>query len=185
MFVLKSTYQKALDRIKEVEGESYYTAWMQSRDDVHKLNKALDITEAENVKLHDQVRSVLPDAHCTRCDVLKGRMYSLQSEYNGLMMDRNLQQTMADQHRKSYQEIKQRLAGSGYEELRQMRAKIASLQLELSIEKASKAVFGTVGASNEQFNNAELRTIRSLCHPDKHGNRKAANEITSKLNEMV
>lgn len=34
---------------------------------------------------------------------------------------------------------------------------------------------------NTQFSEAELRTLLSLCHPDKHGGKESATRITQKL----
>lgn len=39
--------------------------------------------------------------------------------------------------------------------------------------------------TNTQFTSDELRAIRRLCHPDRHGNSEAATKITQKLNGMV
>lgn len=37
---------------------------------------------------------------------------------------------------------------------------------------------------NTQFSEAELRTLLSLCHPDKHGGKESATRITQKLIAM-
>lgn len=37
---------------------------------------------------------------------------------------------------------------------------------------------------NNQFSEAELRTLLSLCHPDKHGGKESATRITQKLIAM-
>lgn len=40
------------------------------------------------------------------------------------------------------------------------------------------------GQQNNQFSEAELRTLLSLCHPDKHGGKESATCITQKLIAM-
>lgn len=40
------------------------------------------------------------------------------------------------------------------------------------------------GQQNTQFSEAELRTLISLCHPDKHGGKLSATHITQKLIAM-
>ncbi|MBM3273156.1 hypothetical protein FJY94_07940 [Candidatus Kaiserbacteria bacterium] len=40
-------------------------------------------------------------------------------------------------------------------------------------------------ATTEQFNADELKTLRRLVHPDKHGNSEAATRLTQKLNAML
>lgn len=37
---------------------------------------------------------------------------------------------------------------------------------------------------NTQFSEAELRTLLSLCHPDRHGGKESATRITQKLIAM-
>ncbi len=38
--------------------------------------------------------------------------------------------------------------------------------------------------TSSAFTPADIKTLISLCHPDKHGGSKAANEITAKLIQM-
>lgn len=37
----------------------------------------------------------------------------------------------------------------------------------------------------DQFTQGELKILRGLCHPDKHGNRESSVIMTQKLNELV
>ncbi len=40
------------------------------------------------------------------------------------------------------------------------------------------------GASTSQFSQEDLRRLLQLCHPDKHGGSKLAQEMTTKLNRL-
>lgn len=40
-------------------------------------------------------------------------------------------------------------------------------------------------STSSQFSQEELKRLVSLCHPDKHSNSKAANEMTAKLLELI
>lgn len=39
--------------------------------------------------------------------------------------------------------------------------------------------------SETQFTNEELKVLRRLVHPDKHGNSVSANNLTAKINQLV
>lgn len=52
------------------------------------------------------------------------------------------------------------------------------LNKELREVKSSRTV-------TTQFTPDELRTLRRLCHPDRHGNSSQATAITQKLNQML
>jgi hypothetical protein len=36
-----------------------------------------------------------------------------------------------------------------------------------------------------QFDADELKTLRRLCHPDRHGNSEASNRLTQKINNLL
>lgn len=56
------------------------------------------------------------------------------------------------------------------------RAHLAELRLQLGTGQ---------GAQSAQFSMDELRSLRRLCHPDRHGGSDAANRLTQKLNAML
>lgn len=47
-----------------------------------------------------------------------------------------------------------------------------------------ESLFDKVQAPTEQFTAAEINTLISLCHPDKHSGKDSANRMTTKLLQL-
>ena len=67
-------------------------------------------------------------------------------------------------------------------ELTEERLRYTKLWLQtMQLSEASKKLLKLYESQESQFTQTEIRLMIRLCHPDKHGNNRDANEITSKL----
>ena len=70
-------------------------------------------------------------------------------------------------------------------EIERLEYRVRELKMQLAQERSSagrnqKSQTSKAVGANE-FSDAEIKSLISLCHPDKHGGREVANEITKKL----
>lgn len=79
-----------------------------------------------------------------------------------------------------------------YLQLQKLEVKLAVAKLELDkalrdakLHAALHKAWQATSSPSVQFTSEELRTLRRLCHPDRHDGSKASNEITKKLNGMI
>jgi len=70
------------------------------------------------------------------------------------------------------------------DERKELHTKIGELNYRLSLY-IQLANMKTHNQSPKPFADDELRSLRRLCHPDKHGGSEAATRLTQKLNAML
>lgn len=99
----------------------------------------------------------------------KNEMHNLQSRYNNQVQELEYKNNQYKRFREKEASYKQQ---------------IAALRLQASIDRNTANIFkgGSVGV--EQFSKAEIKSLISLCHPDKHNGKVSANTMTAKLVEM-
>lgn len=88
-------------------------------------------------------------------DRMKGKYYLLKAEHRALTMVHNELMT-------EYNTVIHRINAHGGE-----------------------ALFTQGSPGTKQFSKQEIRKLVFLCHPDKHGNKKSATELTTKLIAMM
>lgn len=72
--------------------------------------------------------------------------------------------------------------------LTQARIEIRDLQTKLdrlTQENVFRESFNSSKSKNSSFTREELKVLRGLSHPDKHGGRESAVKMTQKINELI
>lgn len=72
-------------------------------------------------------------------------------------------------------------------EINRLKMELRAKELELQMTKMElfSAKRQQPASRNSQFTPEELKRLRMLCHPDRHGNSELSNKMTKKLNEIL